>query len=258
MIDKNKFKRIEESANLYHIYVEGDYLYMIRQDDFTNDIEKTARLRAKGVNFAGPISQIKLGERTVAVEEHLAKGTSFEKVEDEYRFSSSWNPKEVLEDYTIFFNEYLEELRLRAEADQVLYDKLFSDIIEMNKESLTLDTCSLGNLFFDKTVGFSIIDAHRVNTLPNIGRLFWMIIGNASSIACIENEQSIDKCVPQESYEKFMIYIGMITDKFKKALAKANLQCDEAKLQLSPNIVTEDTIKAITNMEKSTIIRAGV
>lgn len=63
MIDANKLKKIKESTNTYNIYIEDDYLYMIRYDDYKEQIEKTKRLHEKGVNFAGPISQMKLDDK---------------------------------------------------------------------------------------------------------------------------------------------------------------------------------------------------
>ena len=197
MIDTNKLKKIKESNKTHHIYIEGEYLYMIRYGDYKNEIEKTQRLNEKGVNFAGPISQIKIDGNQVVVEEYLAKGTSFEKMKDEYKFHSSLDFAKTLEEYELFFSTYLEEIRLRAEANQKIYDKLFNDIIEMNKENLTIDTRSLGNLFFDKTVGFSIIDAYPGNSIPDIKQLFRMIIGNIPSLICIDNNQVISNGVPQ-------------------------------------------------------------
>ena len=40
MIDSIKLKRIKDSKNLYNIYIEGDYLYMIRYGDYSEEIEK--------------------------------------------------------------------------------------------------------------------------------------------------------------------------------------------------------------------------
>lgn len=147
MIDSNKLKKIKDSQKLYHMYIEDNYLYMIRLIDYTNTIEKTKRLHEKGVNFAGPISQIKLDDNQVVVEEYLARGVTLENFQDEFKFSSSLDSNQILNNYSSFFQSYLDEIKRRAEANKVVYDKLFNDIVEMNKENLTVDTCSLGIFF---------------------------------------------------------------------------------------------------------------
>ncbi len=258
MIDVNKLRKIKASTNLYHIYIEGDYLYMIRCGDYTDEIEKTKRLHEKGVNFAGPISQIEFDDNQVVVEEYFAKGTTFEKIKDEYKFSSHIGSNQALEEYEKFFSVYLEEIRIRAEADQIVFDKLLNDIVEMNKENLTVDTCSLGNLFFDKTVGFSIIDAYSGNTIPDIRRLFWMIIGNIPSIVCDDNNQVISNCVPQKYFDQFISYIDMIKNKFITATKKVNVNINFDDLQIKPNVVSNDEIDQLIEMEKDTRIRIRI
>ena len=258
MIDVNKLKKVKESTNLYHIYIEGDYIYMIRYGDYSIEIEKTKRLHEKGVNFAGPINQIKFSDKQVVVEEYLAKGTTFEKIKNEYRFSSSLDSNQILVNYTMFFDKYLDEIKSRADADQAVYDKLFNDITEMNKEDLTVDTCSLGNLFFDKNIGFSIIDAYPGTTLPNIKELFWLVIGNVPSMVCLENNQLITDCVPKERYNEFITYINMITNKYIKAAQKINVNFNFNDLQINSNIVTEDTIDKVIKMDKDKRIHIGL
>lgn len=257
MIDANKLKKIKESTNTYNIYIEDDYLYMIRYDDYKEQIEKTKRLHEKGVNFAGPISQMKLDDKKVVVEEYLAKGTSFEKMKDEYRFTSSLDSKKALEEYEDFFNIYLEEIRLRAEADQTTYDKLFNDIKEMNKENLTVDICSVGNLFFDKNVGFSIIDAYPGATIPDIKELFHMIIGNIPNMKCIDNKQSIENCVPQKYYDEFLTYIGIIKNKYKNAIQNERVNIQYEDYPIKPNVVTSDVIDNLIEKDINTKIVLG-
>ncbi len=258
MIDTNKLKKIKESNKTHHIYIEGEYLYMIRYGDYKNEIEKTQRLQEKGVNFAGPINQIKIDENQVVVEEYLAKGTSFEKMKDEYKFHSSLDFAKTLEEYELFFSTYLEEIRLRAEANQKMYDKLFNDIIEMNKENLTVDTRSLGNLFFDKTVGFSIIDAYPGNNIPDIKQLFRMIIGNIPSLICIDNNQEISNGVPQKYFDNFLTYISMIKNKFIMAMQRTKVNIDYNNLQVNTNVVTDDIINKLIEMEKESGIRVHI
>lgn len=258
MIDTNKLRKIKESNKTHHIYIEGEYLYMIRYGDYKNEIEKTQRLHEKGVNFAGPISQIKIDGNQVVVEEYLAKGTSFEKMKDEYKFHSSLDFAKTLEEYELFFSTYLEEIRLRAEANQKIYDKLFNDIIEMNKENLTIDTRSLGNLFFDKTVGFSIIDAYPGNSIPDIKRLFRMIIGNIPSLICIDNNQEISNGVPQKYFDNFLTYISMIKNKFIMAMQRAKVNINYNNLQVNTNVVTDDIIDKLIETEKEPGIRVHI
>lgn len=258
MIDTNKLKKIKESTNLYHIYIEGEYLYMIRCGDYKNEIEKTKRLHEKGVNFAGPISQMKIGGDQVVVEEYFAKGTTFEKIKDEYKFHSSLDSDQILEEYELFFSTYLEEIRVRAEANQKMYDKLFNDIIEMNRENLTIDTCSLGNLFFDKTVGFSIIDAYPGNIMPDIKQLFWMIIGNIPSLICTDNNQEISNSVPQKYFDIFLTYISMIKNKLIMAMQRVKVNINYDDLQVNTNVVTDDIINKLIEMEKETRIRIHI
>ena len=158
----------------------------------------------------------------------------------------------------MFFRAYLEEIKLRAEADQSLYNKLFSDIVEMNKENLSVDTCSLENLFFDKDIGFSIIDAYPYDCIPDLKLLFWLVIGNIPGIVCIENNQKISKCVPEECYEEFMAYIEMIMNKYLTAARSVNKSCDPEILRVKPNMVTVGMIDELIGMEKDTRIRISV
>ena len=255
MIDAEKLRKVRESEELYHIYVEGEYLYMIRGGDYQDEIEKTKRLHDKGINFAGPISQVKLEDGSVVVEEYFAKGITLDKMKREYKFSSSLPLKEILSNYNEFFRPYLEEIKRRAEADQSLYDKLFSDIVEMNKENLSVDICSLGNLFFDKDIGFSIIDAYPYDYIPDLKLLFWLVIGNIPVITCIENNQDVSKSVPEEYYDEFMAYIEMIISKYLKAAQKVNKSCDPETLRVKPNMLTTDVIDKLIGMEKNTDIR---
>jgi hypothetical protein len=255
MIDKEKLRRVNESKELYHMYVEGEYLYMIRVGDYQGEIEKTKRLHDRGINFAGPISQLKLEDDTVVVEEYFAKGVTMDKMKREYKFSSALPLKEIMSNYSMFFKPYLEEIKLRAEADQSLYNKLFSDIAKMNKENLSVDTCSLGNLFFDKDIGFSIIDAYPYNYIPDLKLLFWLVIGNIPDIVCIENNQAISKCVPEEYYDEFMSYIEMIINKYLNAARSVNKSCDPETLRVKPDMVTLDVIDKLIGMEKDTRIR---
>ena len=258
MIDTRKLRAVMESKELYHIYVEGEYLYMIRGSDYQDEIIKAKRLHDKGINFAGPISQLKLDDGSFVVEEHLAKGMSLEKIKSEYKFSSTLPLKEILLNYSMFFRPYLEEIKLRATADQALYDKLFSDIVEMNKENLSVDICSLGNLFFDKDVGFSIIDAYPYDYIPDLKRLFWLVIGSIPSIVCIENNQILKSGVPEECYDEFMSYIKMIINKYLTAARKVNKSCNPDDLKVEPNVVTTDAINELIGMEKDPRIRIWI
>ena len=255
MIDAAKIKKINDSEGTYHIYIEGEYIYMIRPGDYADEIEKTKRLRKKGVNFAGPIEQEKLEDGRIVVKEYLAKGQSFEKMIGEYKFSAALPLKEIISNYTMFFRQYLVEIKLRAVADQSVYDKLFSDIVEMNKENLSVDVCHLGNLFFDADAGFSIIDAYPYDYLPDLKLLFRLIIGDIPGIMCIDNHRELSCCVPAECYDEFMAYIDMIISKYLMAAYKVNKSCDPNDLRVKPSMVTVDTIDELIGMEKDSNIR---
>lgn len=222
-------------------------------------LKKTKVLHSKGVNFAGPISQMKLDNGKCVVEEHLAKGTTFEKIKIDYSLSSAnITSDEIMKNYTEFFQNYLNELKIRAEADQEIYDKLFSDIIEMNKENLTVDTCSLGNLFFDKDIGFSIIDAYPGDKIPNIKNLFWLVVGNIPSIGCKENSQWVSSCIPYSCYNEFIEIYNKITNKFTKALDKIKYNYNLSDFIISYNVLTIDTIAELVNKEQSNEIRISI
>lgn len=128
----------------------------------------------------------------------------------------------------------------------------------MNKENLTIDTRSLGNLFFDKTVGFSIIDAYPGNSIPDIKQLFRMIIGNIPSLICIDNNQEISNGVPQKYFDNFLSYLYMLKNKFIMAMQRAKVNINYDNLQVNTNVVTDDIIDKLIEMEKEPGIRVHI
>lgn len=143
----------------------------------------------------------------------------------------------------------------RAKANQSVYDKLFGDIVEMNKENLTVDCCSKGNIFFDEKEGFWVIDAYPGNEIPNISYLIPLILGDLPDILCINNGQVIEKAVPKIYLEKYLLYCKLIVEKITNAVLKygisfeCNLQCYQ------PTIVDINSITELSCLEKTNIIR---
>ena len=251
MISSDKIGKIKASKKMYHSYIEDNYFYMLRPGDYENEIEKTKKLHSLGVNFAGPVSQLKLDNGYVIVEEYLAKGNCIGKFENDFYFHSISNAENVMHEFIQRFIPYFEEIKLRANAPQALYDKLFDDIIEMNKENLTIDTCSTGNLFFDESIGFSIIDAYPFSPRLDINQLLHLIIGDLYRLICIDNQQFIDNCVPQMLYNEFKSCIETIITKYKEAVKKHHFNFNFNSLNLNLNAITEDLIKELSNLEKS-------
>jgi len=257
MIEKEKLKKVVESKELYHIYIEGDYLYMIKSGDCKDEIPKTRILRDRGVNFAGPISQFKLDDGLYLLEEHLAKGVNLEKYSRGSNCNINYTPEEIEVEYLNFFLPYFNEIKERALASQEVYDKLISDIEEMNKEGLTIDTCSLGNLFFDKNIGYTIIDAYPyngTNTL-NVKQLYWLIRGNSPDLTFKYSNKFILRAIPYSLYEEFNNNIKIIKQKYINALNKYHINYDIKDFNYDETVINVDTINELLIKENDHMIR---
>lgn len=152
MITDEMIKKSKKLNNPKGFYVIDDNYILIRDDLEESWIEKTKRLRARGVNYCGPIELKKVDNQTYALE-HRARGKMLD-------ITSTISGKD---DYFHAFEEYMNNLRLLYNAPQEQYDKFFDDIDKMAEEGLKPDVCTYGNLFYDPEVGFSFIDVY-----PNV------------------------------------------------------------------------------------------
>lgn len=248
MITKEVLEKVKNSTLLYHAYIIGDRYYMIKFD-LSSEITKTQRLREKGVNYAGPISQLKLDESKFVIEEYLAKGKNMESFTMGFSFEDNDYQKIEL-DFEKFFQPYLEELKNRASAKLEIYDKLFRDIIEMNKENLTVDCCSTGNIFFDLKDGFSIIDAYPGNNIPNLDSLIHLILGDLPTITCKNNNQYIDNAVPQKYVTEYISYINLIKEKFINVAIKYVKDYNVNLNNYIPTSINANELESLSNLER--------
>lgn len=105
--------------------------------------------------------------------EERAKGKSFNSDSIYLRSSRNYDFNEVICRYLKMVTDYIEELELRAEASQEMYMKFVRDCKMVEEAGLSIDPKPL-NFFFDKNVGYTIIDVvpNNDNSLESYNKYF--------------------------------------------------------------------------------------
>lgn len=210
-----------------------DENYIVIQDAVQDIIEKTQRLRNKGVNYCGPIDCREVDGTSYALE-HRAPGK-------EINHSDRLCDTDVnnANEYISIFSQYMSELKKLSLIPQKQYLKFFDDIEELRKEKLKPDCCSLGNLFYDKNVGFSFIDVYPIVTgAPerlSIQNIFYILLNRRFSLPIDGERLSV---IPASFQKEYDTYISDIFTKILIGLRQYGYPQDEIKQYIASNRYT--------------------
>lgn len=141
----------------------------VTDDKLSWYIETINRLKESGINVAEIIDYRLIPRTTNSYKdgkiqyttgvflEERAKGNSLDSGSVYLRVRQDYDFNEVVSRYLQLTINYIEELELRANASQEMYDKLVMDCLDIQKSGLTIDPKPL-NFFFDKDCGYTVID----------------------------------------------------------------------------------------------------
>lgn len=155
--------------------LNADYVLVSKSMPITDDkleeyIKNMTKAKLSGINIA-TILDYKLipgttccyGEngdicysKGVFLEER-AKGVSNDKKIFWVSLNKEYDFSEVVKNYFVRVDEYIKELENRACVPLSFYEKFLEDCFNLNRFNLQIDPKPL-NFFFDKSVGFTIID----------------------------------------------------------------------------------------------------
>lgn len=168
---------------MYNLAIQKNEMFLAYNDDYvllnkrmpcTDDelewyVNSLVDLKNRGVNIAsivdyrlipGTTSSYSNGTvnytKGVFLEER-AKGKSLDSHSVYLLPKKDYDFNSVVTQYLKMVIEYIEEIELRAQASQEVYDKLVSDCNSVGDLGLMIDPKPL-NFFFDKDAGYTIID----------------------------------------------------------------------------------------------------
>ena len=238
-ISDNLIEKAKLSTNHKGFTIISDKFILIKDDkSLIWDIEKCKRLRENDVNYCGPMSYREYDWNYYFVE-HKAPWMQL----DYYNYDDKISYNEA-------FKKYLSILELLSKAQQEQYDKFFSDIEAMQKESLRPDYCSLWNLFYDSDVWFSFIDVYPCNIRPWDGKLsveniFNMILNPKFSYKGFD-------IIPKEEVDEYNKVVGIIYDKIILALKAHNYSDNEIEkfLKKKKHVFSDEECISYNYIEK--------
>ena len=180
------------NSEMYELSFSSDKICTIYDDNYvllnktmpvTDDklswyIETIKRLKEKGVNIAtivdyrlipGTTNKYRNGKiqytRGIFLEDR-AKGVSYNSESVYLNLGQDYDFNDVIQSYLKLMISYVEELELRANASQEVYDKLLLDCQSISQNGLSIDPKPL-NFFFDSNNGYTIIDVIPVSEGSN-------------------------------------------------------------------------------------------
>lgn len=222
MITDEMIKKSKESSGIKGFYIIDDNYILIRDTFDENWIERTKRLRERGVNYCGPIECRVVDNQSYALE-HRAQG-------QEWYITKEVNGKG---NYLQAFGEYMSKLMALYEAPQEQFDKFFDDIDKMAEEGMKPDVCSYGNLFYDPNIGFSFIDVY-----PNpdgrrldIGSIFSILLNSKFSVSGIS-------LLPEEYGKEYNLIMREVYRKITKGMLEFGYPEQEIKAYVEKAIHT--------------------
>ena len=198
--------------------------YIVICDNLEEYVEKAKRLHEQGVNYCGPIECKTIDGITYALE-YRAPG-----VEMNHYYKFCDEIVKSAEEYISFFSDYMNTLKILADAPKKQYFKFFDDIEKMKKEGIRPDYCHYGNLFYDKNVGFSFIDVYPIRdithyTLP-VRHIFYIILNPKFNMRTQSGRISV---LPQELEKDYNMYIYNIFQKILQGLSQYGYPQEEVK-----------------------------
>lgn len=232
-------EKVKSSTNHKGFTIINDKYILIEDDkSLIWDMGKCKRLRENGVNYCGPICYKEYDWDYYFVE-HKAPWMQL----DYYNYDDKIPYNEA-------FKKYISFLELLSKASQEQYDKFFSDIEAMQKESLRPDYCSLWNLFYDSDVWFSFIDVYPCNIRPwdeklSVDNIFNMILNPKFSYKGFD-------IIPKEEVDEYNKVVGIIYDKIILALKAHNYSDDEIEkfLKKKKHIFSSEECVSYKDIEK--------
>lgn len=177
-------------------YLNEDYVLLYKsmpvEDNKLNDyINALNKLKDKGVNISNVLDYKLIEGQTHSFSNGLSytKGVFLEsrakgkcigvKNDIDLKTNEEYDFIDVSNSYLKVLNDYLYELEKRSKASQSVYDKLVSDYISFNEYGLEPDPKPL-NFFFDKDLGYTIIDVIPSNAQvvdkKNLGYVLCLVI----------------------------------------------------------------------------------
>lgn len=175
--------------------------------------------------------------KTVFLEER-AKGVSNDKKIFWLSSNADYDINVVVEHYLERVKQYIEELENRANAPISYYEKFIEDCINLHKFGLQIDPRPL-NFFFDKNIGYTIIDVigynGDVNLLPNgfAECLFEIVFGFGRTDLYVDlNNVSY---LPEEYYNRLYDVSKRLEAMLVKILRKYNVNEDIIKTAVYKN-----------------------
>lgn len=244
-------------------YVLLNKFMPVTDDKLEDYLKKIYNLKQKGVNTC-QILDYKLNDnckynyfdgnikysKGIFLEER-APGNSFDSVSDFEIINDKLINKAVTK-YIQELDRYISELERRANADQIIYDKLVNDFIEIFKCNLSVDPRP-NNFFFDKEIGYTIINLIPIDNketpedLPQY--LIHAIFGYGRPK--LFKDQKLLNYMCREYHDKLFKFTNKIIRKYKCALLKCGYLESSIKkcLYLINDYLCLDNIMIVENNE---------
>lgn len=185
MILNDNLFNVGVNSNQICTILDDDYVLVTKSTPISDDrldeyIDNIRKAKDSGINIASILDYRLIPDTTncygstcyskgVFLEER-AKGVSNDKKIFWLSPSSDYDIDIVIEHYFEKVKQYIEELENRASVSIDCYRKFVEDCIKLNEFGLQIDPKPL-NFFFEKNVGYTIIDVvdykGELNTLPN-------------------------------------------------------------------------------------------
>lgn len=134
----------------------------VKDEEIDSYISKINSLNEMGINTPAIldyqiVSTSKYGYSKAVILEEKALGRNLEAKNFFLNYNEEIDFEKVALDYIKSFDDYLNEVELRANAPQEYYDKFASDYIRIFDNGLVIDPKPL-NFYFSKEKGFTFID----------------------------------------------------------------------------------------------------
>ena len=185
MILNDNLFNVGVNSNQICTILDDDYVLVTKSTPISDDrldeyVDNIRKAKDSGINIASILDYRLIPGTTncygdtcyskgVFLEER-AKGVSHDKNIFWLSPNSDYDIEVVIEHYFEKVKQYVEELENRASASVDCYRKFVEDCIKLHEFGLQIDPKPL-NFFFDKNVGYTIIDVvdykGELNTLPD-------------------------------------------------------------------------------------------
>lgn len=270
VLNKEMCDLVLNSKKMCTIYDES-YVILKKRMPVTDDklewyVSSLNNLKNSGVSIAPIVDYTLLPETKKSYNvgsytegiflEERAKGNSLNSNSIYLRVNNDYDFNGVISDYLRMVLEYIEELELRAEASLDVYTKFIKDCNSVAETGLMIDPKPL-NFFFDKDLGYTIIDViegndssleHYVKYFPQ--SMFIMVFGYGKPKMYIDFKDV--SVLPQDMLERLNKAGRKLEAKIVAALRKFNFSEEaikEAALKNRFRYESESPVVEIDEME---------